>query len=171
MHAGQRLQGRSVHPLGIVDDADDGAFASSVSEQSQHGQTHQKSIGHGTFSQAQGNPQRLALGRGYPVDAPHQRGAQLLHAGIGKLHLRFSTADGDGVKVGGRGGGRVGEQCRLSDACVTPQNQDAAASLPGPREHSGKNVSLASAPQQPHAWSLPAHARIFPRQRVCGTSK
>ena len=85
----QRLGRGPVQPVLVVDDADQRVFAGRLGEQAEHGQADQEPVRRRPGAEPERGTQRLVL-RGRQAPGPaQQRGAQLVQAGEGQLHLRL----------------------------------------------------------------------------------
>jgi len=88
-HEPQRLRGRLIEPLLVVDQADQRLFPGHLRQQAQHGQPDHEPVRRRPGGLAEGGPQRVPLRRRQVPGAAQHRRAQLMQAGEGQLHFRL----------------------------------------------------------------------------------
>ena len=114
-----------VKPLRVVNDADKRSALGELREQRQRGEPDEKPVRWRSETQAEYGLERFALRDRQPLEVAEHRGAELVQAAEGELHLRLHPGGrGDVPAVGP--GLRVAEQCALADARVAAQDQDPA---------------------------------------------
>ena len=86
-HERQRLRGRLIQPLRVIDHTQKRPFLRCFREQGQRRQPDQEPIGRTPATQPERDPKRVTLRSRKPLKAIEQRRAQLVKAGEGQLHL------------------------------------------------------------------------------------
>ena len=123
-----------IQPLRVVDQAQQRVLLGGVGQQAQGGQADQEAVRRRPGTQAERGRQRLALGTREPLQAVQHRRQQLVHPGVGELHLRLDTC-----------GMRHPAARRLLDQ-VVQQRRLAHARLPA--HHQGPALTGASSIQE-----------------------
>jgi hypothetical protein len=88
-HEPQRLRGRVIQPLLVIDQADQRLFPGHLRQQAQHRQPDQEPVRRRPGGQAERDPQRILLRYRQVPGAVYHRRAQLMQAREGQLHLRL----------------------------------------------------------------------------------
>ena len=86
-HEHQRLRGPAIEPLRIVDQAHQRTRLGCLGQEAQHRQGDEEVIRGGTLLQPEGDPQRILLRAGQPVEPVEHGRAQLMQARERELHL------------------------------------------------------------------------------------
>jgi hypothetical protein len=93
-----------------------------VGQQAQHGQPDQEAIRRRPGAKAERGLQRLALRTRKPLQAMQHRRQQLVHPGVGELHLRLDTG-GAGHPAARSVFGQVVQQRRLAHTWLAPEHR------------------------------------------------
>jgi hypothetical protein len=116
-------QGRgAIEPLRVVDDAQQRTVLAHLGHEAEHREADEEGIRRRPTGQAEDDLQRIALWPRQPLEPIEQRGAELLQAGEGQLHLGLDPhRPGDGQV--GRRLDEMLQQHRLPDPGLAPQDQ------------------------------------------------
>ena len=154
-HEPQRLRGRLIQPLLVVDQADQRLFPGHLRQQAQHGQPDQEPVRRRPGGQAERGPQRIALRhRQLPGAAQHRR-AQLMQARERQLHLRLHAHHAcHPAPV--RPPGQVIQQRGLTHARVATHHQGPALASPDRLDEPVQRVAFAAPVLEPGCVS-PGH--------------
>ena len=90
-HERERLRGRTIEPLHIVDQAHQRLCLGRPGQEAQHCQGDEEVIRGGPFPQPEGNPQRILLRTGQVVEPAEHGRAQLMQTRERELHLRLDA--------------------------------------------------------------------------------
>jgi hypothetical protein len=143
----QRLGGRQVQEVGVVDQDRERLVLGEPAEQAQGRRADGEPVATGPRPQGQGRRERVGLRGGDPVEM-HQRGSQQLEQPAeGDLRLRLRAGGPEQPHAGGRRRG-VLEQRALADAHLAGEHQDTALPDPGGRQQPVDQVPLAFATDQ-----------------------
>ena len=149
-HERQRLRGRAVEPLRVVDEAHQRTRLGRVGKQAQRRKGDQEVVRGSAVLHAERNPQRISLRVGDPVEAVEHRRAQLVQTRERKLHLGLHPC-GSRDTTPRRLLGDVAQQRRLADPCFAAQHQDPAL----PDQHVGQQsvhcLALGAPAQHPRS--------------------
>lgn len=154
----QRLRRHVVQPLRVVDDDHQRLVPAGVREQAQRRQAHEEPVGRGAAAQPERRAQGVALRLGKVVETGQQRGAELVQAGVGELHLRLDAGRADGTASGGALD-QVLQQLGLADPRLAAHDEDPAPSGPGLREEVVEGLALALPPQESRPRTAARHAQ------------
>ena len=83
----ERLRRSLIEPLGVVDEADQGALLGGVRQQAECGEPDEEGVGCLPLQETEHNAERLALRWGEPTEVIQERSAQLVEPGERELHL------------------------------------------------------------------------------------
>ena len=117
-------------------------------QQAEHGEPNQETFRNVTGCDAQGDIQRVSLRLRQRLELVEQRRAQLMDTGERQLHLRLRGGDPRHPKARGTTSG-IPEQRRLSDACLTPDDEDGAFTLAHACQEPIEQFALADPVEQP----------------------
>ncbi len=123
---GQRLRGNLVEPLRVVHEAEQRLLGRRVGQQAENRETDQEPVRRWPRTQPERRGQSLALRTGKPLDAPEERGAQLVQPGERKLHLGLDACPANDAVVASTLREMV-QEGGLADTGLAPQHQDGAA--------------------------------------------
>jgi hypothetical protein len=88
---GQRLRGRAIEPLCVIHEAHQGTILADVGQQAEDGHPDEKAIRRRPRFQSECCRECVMLGRGQATEVVEKRGAQLVEAAEGELHLGFDA--------------------------------------------------------------------------------
>ena len=147
-HEPQRLRGRVIQPLLVIDQADQRLFPGHLRQQAQHRQPDQEPVRRRPGGQAERDPQRVALrNRQMPGAAQHRR-AQLMQAREGQLHLGLHPRHPCHL-VPRRPPGQVFQQHSLTHARVANRHQGPALPRLDRLHQPVQHTTLGTAARQP----------------------
>ena len=86
-HERQRLRGPAIEPLRVVDQAHQRTLLGRLGQEAQHRQGDEEVVRGGALLQPEGDPQRILLRAGQPVEPVEHGRAQLMQARERELHL------------------------------------------------------------------------------------
>ena len=120
-HERQRLCGRPIEPLHIIDQAHERTLLGRLGQQTQDREGNEEAIRCSAVVQPERRPQRVSLRARQPVELAEHRRAQLMQPGERELHLRLNPRDpGDATLRGPLGD--VLQQRRLADPRLAAQD-------------------------------------------------
>ena len=146
-HERERLRGRAIEPLHIVDQAHQRLRLGRLGQEAQHRERDEEVIRSGPFLQPEGDPQRLLLRAGQPVEAAEHGSAQLMQARERELHLRLDARRShDAARR--RAAQQVLQQRGLAYAGFAAQDQHAALTHSDAGEQPVQRFALAAPTSQ-----------------------
>ena len=145
----EELGGGMVEPLRVVDDGDERLLLGDLGEQCQCGKSDQEAVGRGAGAQPEHRRERVALRHGQSLELIEHGYAELMEAGVGKLHLRLDAGGSRDVPAVDLVGD-VGEQCALAHARISPQDCDTAATGQRVGQEPVERLTLGTTSQEPH---------------------
>ena len=89
---GDRLDGRLVQPLGVVEEIEAGLFGNSLGKERQDGEPHEEEIRRVATVEPERRLQRCPLPVGQRVEPVEERSAELVDTCEGKVKLGFDAA-------------------------------------------------------------------------------
>ena len=122
------LGGRGVEPLRVVDEAHERLSLGDLGDERERCDADEEAIGRRAGAAAEHRRQRVALRCGQPLEMVEHGRAELVESAVGELHLRLDSHGLRDVPAGDTAG-EVGEQSALSDAGLSAQHDDAAATV------------------------------------------
>jgi hypothetical protein len=87
----ERLHGRAVQPLRVIDEAHERLVGGGLREQAEDGQADQEVRRRLALVHAEDDRERVTLLAGQSLDPVGHRPAQLMQPGVGELHLGLDT--------------------------------------------------------------------------------
>ena len=120
-----------------------------LGEQRQRGKSDQEAVGRGAGAQPEHRRERVALRHGQSLELVEHGYAELMEAGVGKLHLRLD-ADGRRDVPAVDPVGEVAEQCALAHARLSPQDGDTAATGQRVGQEPVERLTLGTTSQELH---------------------
>ena len=122
-----RVEGRGVGPLHVVEDEEHRALLSGLADQGQEAQRDQEPVGRASAGHSQGDSHRVRLGFWQLVEQGEQRVQELVGGRVGEIGLGFHAGGAQDAEAGfGRG---LVEQRGLADAGYAAQEEHAAPRL------------------------------------------
>jgi hypothetical protein len=160
----QRPRGRSVHPLCIIQYADQRPVCRYVRQETQGGQSDRESVRGGVpLDQAERYAQRFALRAGKPLEPAQERRAQLMQAG--ELHVRFRlSTHRPRNPATGRALHQIVQQRGLAGSCLAAEDKYAALARP----HAGHQPVQGRTLAAPATQSVPERRTIRYRRQNGG---
>jgi hypothetical protein len=146
-HEHERQRGRLAPPTGIVDHAQQRALDRCLRQKPEHREPDDEPVRRDTGAHPEDGLQRAALRFWQALESTEQRRAQLMQAGIGKLHLGLHPHRPQDGHVR-RHPDQVLEQRRLADPRVPPQHQRPAFSALDVLDQLLESSALLSPPEQ-----------------------
>ena len=163
-HERQRLRGRTIQPLRVIDHTHQRPLRRRLGQQTQRRQTDQKPIRRRAGGQPECDAQRVSLRVGQPLGPIQQRRTQLVQTGEGQLHLRLSRR-GASHATPGSPADEVIQQRRLAHSGLTDHQQRSALACPNSRNQTIQRPALPT-PMHRHGPAALRQARgILPAQR------
>ena len=142
-HERERLRGRAIEPLHIVDQAHQSLRLGRLGQEAQHRQGDEEVIRSRSSLQPEGDAQRILLRAGQPVQPAEHGRAQLMQARERKLHLRLDARRAHDAAPR-RALRQVLQQCRLAEAGFASQDQYAAVARLDADEQPVQRLALAA---------------------------
>ena len=155
-HERQRLRGRAIEPLRVVDEAHQRTRLGRIGQQTQCRQGDQEVVRGPAFLQAERHPQSISLGARDPVEAVEDRRAQLVQTSERKLHLGLHPCRSRDTTPGRLLGDGV-QQHRLADPWLAAQHQDPALPDPHICQQSVQCLALGAPAQHPRSVGRALH--------------
>ncbi len=144
-HERQRLCGRPIEPLRIVDQAHERTLLGRLGQQTQDRERDEEAIRCRAVVQPERRPQRVTLRAWQPVELAEHRRAQLMQPGERELHLRLNARDpGDATLRGPLGD--VLQQRRLADPRLAAQHLHRALPRPDALQLAVQCLALDASP-------------------------
>jgi predicted ester cyclase len=141
---------RAIEPMGVVDHAQETAFAGGLRQQAENRERHEKRVRRRSRAQPERDVERVALRTRQAVTERKDRRTQLLNRRERELHLALDSGAPDDSH-GRRLVDRVVEQRRLADAGLAMDDEGATVSVTGRRHQPIEGRSFAFPTQQLHS--------------------
>jgi hypothetical protein len=128
-HEGQRPRRGSIEPLRVVDHTEQRPLLCGLGDQAQDREPDQEHVWRTTFGRLEHDPERVALGSREAIDAIEHWCAELVQAGVGKLHLRLDADRPKNPQARSRAD-QILEQRRLARSGLASHKEDTTVALP-----------------------------------------
>ena len=167
-HEREGVGGLAVQAMRVVDQAQQGLAGGLLGQQPHRGQADQETVRCPALLHAEGQPQRVALGRGQGVHAGRAGPEELVQGREAELHLGLDRVHPDDLHARGRGLGVV-QQDGLADTGLASDDERAAVPVAGAGQDLVEAAAfLAASEQALHGTNLLPQARAASPDR-CGT--
>ena len=158
---GERVGGRTIEPMHVVEQEEDGRVLGRLDEERQGSGAHRQHVGLAVLERERG-AEGARLRRGDARQQGEDRAQQLVQHGERKLRLGLDPCRGEDEHVGGPGP-RLLEQCGLSDTRLADQHEYAAPPAASFIEQSRHTPHLCVAPDE-HVSTIPGRLGKYPGQ-------
>src|SRR6266511_2712519 len=156
---GERLDGRGVGPVGVVDQAQQWPLAGDLGQQGESGDRDQELVGGWPGLEPECHSQRPCLRLGQAAGLVQDRAQEPVQGGVGQRGLRLHPVAAQHPHLLGPLAG-VGQQGRLADARLTAEDQASALSAPSTLDETVDRGLLCLSSEEHGRIVLPT---IFPR--------